>query len=223
MTAWLLLLVMMAASLFWQFRHVRAVGRGRRAVLERVQGLLDEPKITQKGIGYPSMTGSYRGHPVRVHLVADNLTLRRLPRLWLAVSVLRPTHVVQPIDVQLEPAPTDIVCPGLRYRFDHKVPEAWPEHVRIATPHDQDVDYAIFDKSLPVVKDPSVKDIFIAPGGVRIVSLLAVGEVGANRLTRRVKFIITLKEPRLKALLDGGLRLAERANARSQEAANINS
>jgi hypothetical protein len=197
-----------------QVHHVRSVGRERRAVVGDALALLDDVVVTQEGIGYPTVTGAYAGWPVRIELIVDTLTLRQLPRLWLAVTLRRELPVEHPVDVLLRPMSSDIVSPGLRFGHVHAPPPSWPEHLRVATP----VACALPPLAGPaldgLLADERTKSVLVAPGGVRVVTELARGDVGSHRVARRPVFTAVLEPERVRAVLEDELEIARGLAAR---------
>lgn len=193
-----------------QVRHVRRVARERRDAVAEAQELLTDVEVLQDGIGYPSLCGRYAGHGVRIELIVDAVTMRQLPRLWLAVTLKRRLPIRVPVDIVMRPQPTDIVSPGLRFPYEHQRPAAWPEHVRIATPEPGPLPWSDDDGVLAsLLHEPTTKNVILAPGGVRIVSELARGDVASYRVVRRSNFEFGLDSARVQELLDVALKLAD--------------
>lgn len=207
----LALAVVAVALMTWlQVRHVRRVGRERRATVADVEALLADAVTTQDGIGYPTVTGRYAGYDAKVEFIVDTLTMRQLPRLWLTVTLKRRMEVDEPVDILLRPLSTDMVSPGQRFPYEHPAPAAWPDHIRIATPQPtrlpplDDV-----DALTSLLHDPSTKSVVIAPRGVRVVHELARGEVSSHRVIRRPNFHVALEAARVRALLDIAMDVAD--------------
>ena len=60
----------------------------RRRLLDEAYGLLDEPGITIAPDQFPIVTGRITdGRQVRIELIADTMVTRRLPQLWLKVTL----------------------------------------------------------------------------------------------------------------------------------------
>jgi hypothetical protein len=203
-----LALAALAAMVAFQRAHVRRVGGERRALLEGVRSLFEEARVSQEGIGYPCLTATHAGYPVRVDLVADSAAMRQLPRLWLVVSLLRPVDVAAPVDILLRPQPSDIVSPGERFAYEHVAPPGWPDHLRIATPGPDAPDLRPSDTLLALLREPETKDVLAGPGGVRIVQELARADLGQWRLVRRAKFVVQPPRARLASLLDAAHAIA---------------
>jgi hypothetical protein len=212
---WVGLLVGIAAVLVLaaiQTRHRRSVGRERRAVLGRVEGLFSEVTVTQDGIGYPSLRGRWHGHWVKLDLVVDTLAMRQLPTLWLLVSVLRPLPVRTPIDITLRPRSSDIVSAGTGFAYEHDAPAGWPPDLRVTTPEPALPPLEALDGLIELLEQPTTKGVLIAPGGVRVVHALASGAVGQYRVSRRPKFAFAVEPERVTALLRAADAVADRVD-----------
>src|SRR5262245_48040131 len=67
--------------------HRREAGR-RARLLDRVAALLPEALATIRPDGFPALAGRLAdGRAVTVELVPDTLVYRRLPELWLIVTI----------------------------------------------------------------------------------------------------------------------------------------
>jgi hypothetical protein len=196
-----------------QVRDVRRIKRIRREAVVSAQGALTDVEIAQDGMAYPVLRGRFGGHPAKAELIVDTVTIRQLPRLWLAVTVQCPTGAGVPVDILLRPLPTDIVSPGMRFRYVHRVPPDWPAHMRIATreagPLPPLGDVAALES---VVLEPETKSVFVTARGVRIVTEVARGDVAPYRVTRRADFRFELAESRLRHVLGEAVAVARDMN-----------
>jgi hypothetical protein len=191
-----------------QVRHVRRVRAERAAVLRDVAPLFDGAEIAQDGIGFPTLTGTYAGDRVKVELVVDTLALRELPRLWLVVTVFAEVAISGPVDILLRPRSSDIVSPGGRFPYEHAVPPGWPADVRISTAGPEPPPFAALEDALPLLEDARTKALTVTPRGVRVVQLLASGQVGQYRVARRPKFEVELERERVTSLIDAAVGIA---------------
>src|SRR5689334_4478458 len=90
--------------LAWRWRRDQALLRAqRRRFLAGCQDLLLAPRLTQDGADYPTLRGTYRGFRVELKPIADTLALRKLPALWLSVTVEGPTGAPGVLDALLRP------------------------------------------------------------------------------------------------------------------------
>jgi hypothetical protein len=209
-TAGAIALALVAAAILvaLQVRHVRRVRAERGAILCDVAALFGQAEVAQDGIGFPTLTGTYAGERVKVELVVDTLALRELPRLWLVVTVFAEVAVPGPVDILLRPRTADMISPGGRFHYEHAPPLGWPADIRIATSGPEPPPLAALAEALPLLEDRRTKALTVAPRGVRVVQLLASGEVGQYRVVRRPKFEVELERARLTGLIDAAVGIA---------------
>jgi hypothetical protein len=203
--------VIAVALMAWQqTRHVTRVKDERRGAAGPASEVLADVEVLQDGIGYPTIRGRYAGLDVKLELVVDTLTMRQLPRLWLIATVRRDLPLDNPVDIVLRPVSTDVVSPGGRFGWERPRPAAWPEHMRIATPLPGPIPALDQLEVLSgLLHDERTKSVLVAPGGVRVVTELARGDVARHRVVRRADFDVVLEPSRLRRLLDDELELAD--------------
>jgi hypothetical protein len=202
--------VAVVVMVWLQVRDTRKVGQRRRDAVARAEEILTDVEVTQDGIGYPTLRGRFAGHPAKVELIVDTLTLRQLPRLWLAVTVQRPTRVGTPFDVVLRPSSSDIVSPGARFAYEHPHPVGWPPYLRLTTTGpDLAAGLGEAEALTSLLHENETKSVLVTSRGVRIVTELARGDVGPYRVTRRPDFRFVLEAARLRRVLDDALAVAE--------------
>src|SRR6185295_12464405 len=121
-----------ALALYLWRKYLRDRDRRRREperFFGAVQGVLDDARLEDTGtIGYPRLVGRYRGSPVQVLPVVDTLATRRLPALWLLVTLQVPLPIKSRFDLMMRPS-----APTTFSNFDHLPftidrPADFPEH-----------------------------------------------------------------------------------------------
>src|SRR6476620_2903131 len=86
------------------YRRDRARLRAQRAqFFDRCLDLFQSYRITQEGPTYPLLSRSYRGHEIRLEPVIDNMAWRKVPVLWLRVTVLQPNPFKSILDLLVRP------------------------------------------------------------------------------------------------------------------------
>jgi hypothetical protein len=146
-----------------------------RMFYARAEGVLDRSELEETGsLGYPRLVGRYRDMPVQVLPVVDTLPVRRLPALWLLVTLQSPLPVTGRFDLMMRPT-----APTTFSNFD-LLPITLPRHPdfpRDAVVRTDDEDHVlpahIIAPHLQVFEDSRAKELLITPNGVRIVWLLA--------------------------------------------------
>jgi hypothetical protein len=141
----------------------------------RAVAILEHGELQPTGsLGYPRLVGRYRELPVQVHPVIDTLALRRLPALWLLVTVQSALPISARFDLMMRPnAPTtfsnfDLLPATLQ------LPAGFPQGAVVRTDDPERVLPAhILMPHLDVLEDARAKELLITPNGVRLVWLLA--------------------------------------------------
>ena len=196
MTTSFALLILSVAACAWL--TLRAMRDQREAMAER-SGLLAEAghvlSDAKTVIGpdqYPVVTGRIPdGRQVKIELIADTLVTRRLPQLWLRVTLYDTSPIRPTIGALARPTGSEY------YSLVHDMPQwmappisATPLLVRgdgTATP--AQIEFALRHFA-SLFAELSVKEAVISPRGVRIVRQAAQGERGAHLLLRQSRFSI---------------------------------
>ena len=138
---------------------------------------------------FPRLVGEYKGFPVQIKLVVDTLPTRRLPALWLLVTVQSPLALKTRFDMMMRPAgPTtfsnfDLLPQTLRH------PAGFPEHAVIRTEDLEEVLPAeIIKPYISSFFGPRAKELLITENGVRMVWLLAEADRARYGIFRQAEF-----------------------------------
>jgi hypothetical protein len=165
--------------------------RQRRALLDQAAGLLDDPKLTVGSDGYPRLSGlSADGDRISLEVVADSLVPRRLPQLWLKLTLLAPQESSRPsIGVLARPVGTEFYSRVLGLP-DTIVPSFATEFPMLmrgrgATEAALQRTSGLFHT---LFADPALKEIVITPRGAGTVRQIGEGDRGAHVLYRQMRF-----------------------------------
>ena len=193
-------LAAMAAHLGWRLRRARQ----RRAYQNdgfyaAVRELLVDARLENTGtVGYQRLSGRFGGHSIQVLPVVDTLALRRLPVLWLLVTLQEPLPVRGKLDLMMRPngpttfsnfdlLPVTLACPA-----------GFPEHAVLRT---EDAARApplqVLRPHVGMFADPRYKELLIAPNGVRLVWMLAEAERARYGVLRQAEFGEVALQPQL--------------------------
>lgn len=152
--------------------------------------VLDNARLEESGTaGVHRVVGSYHGLPVQVQTVVDTLAVRKLPSLWLMVTIPAPLPVKSTFDLMMRPTgPTSFS------NFDHlpetiERPSDFPEHAVIRT---DDTDHllpahVVRSHLLPFF-DGHAKELLITPKGTLMVVQLAEGDRARYGVFRQASF-----------------------------------
>ncbi len=156
------------------------------------------------GGGYPRLSGTYRGFPVQIHPVIDTLATRRLPALWLLVTLQDALPVKAKFDMMMRPNGATTFSNFDLLPNSIERPPGFPEQAVIRTddplhllpPH-------VVEPHLPPFSGPRAKELLIAPTGLRIVWLIAEADRARYGVFRQAEFGEPVLSPALvRDLLD---------------------
>ncbi len=182
----------------------------RLAFFDRCGPLLDRARREPQPAGYPVLTGSYRGRAFWVEPVIDTLSVRKLPSLWLKVTLVEPMPVEATTDILLRPLGTEDFTPFPHLSHQVETPEGFPSHAVVRT--DAPLAVAPAEALLPaaaLLAKPYGKELLVTPKGVRVV--VQAGE--GNRLSyllRQARFSPEPLDPEmLKEAMDAAIAVAD--------------
>jgi hypothetical protein len=211
---------LIVAALLWR-RWRRDTSR-RDATPQRlfgpVLGLFTHAVLEQTSTpGYPRLRGTFSGVPVQVWPVVDTLAVRRLPALWLLVTIQTPLPVKAKLDLMMRPA-----GPSTFSNFDllpHTLPTP-PGLPDVAVLRTDDVASAPpsqwLSGHLDVFENTRAKELLVTPQGLRFVWLLAEAERARYGVFRQAEFgDVAIDPAMLDDLLKRLLRLREAIVARA--------
>lgn len=183
------------AVLGWRLVYIfRRKQRKKAAAAEflfaDVLGVVEEPVFEQRGADeYPRLSGRYRGFPVQIYPLVDTLATRRLPALWLMVTLQDKLPVQAHFDLMMRPA-----GPTTFSNFDHlphtlDPQEGFPEQAVIRTDNIEDVlPASLIALHLEPFFGQRAKELLITENGSRIVWLLAEAERARYGVLRQAEF-----------------------------------
>jgi hypothetical protein len=197
------------AIVYWRDREIRRRLRGE--FFGDCLNLFQACRVTQDDIYYPVLTGKYGGFDVRLEPVVDHIAWRKIPSLWLKVSVLRPVRHRGVFDLLMRPQAVEFYSPSGALEDRVPVPADWPQDAVVYT------DDAAAMPSLQAVQphihifaDPKMKELVIAPGGVRLVYQVCQADRSHYAVLRQIEFPETRLRPDLaKRLIDSAIEIYE--------------
>jgi hypothetical protein len=180
------------ATLLYRRWHREQAERSRvpERLFGRARALLEGATLEPTGhVSYPRLCGRYAGVPVQVWPVVDTLAVRRLPALWLLVTMQTSLPVSAKLDFMMRPAGVSTFS-----NFD-----LLPHTVPVATgfPHDGVLRTDDRERAPPaawllghldVFDQPRAKELLISPHGLRLVWLLAEAERARYGVFRQAEF-----------------------------------
>jgi len=202
-----LLAVLMA--LLWQSRNAAGLRRAARAAFfDDCKALFSDGMKAVAPTGFPRISGRYKGQTFDLQAVPDTLTYRKLPALWVLVTLPAPMPLRATFDLMIRPggvAPfsnfhqlPDQITPPAGFPADCAIRSDDPAHLP---------DEALLRRYLPLFQDARMKELVISPKGVRLVWLAEEANRGRYLFFRdaemgKLKLPANAIRPLLDALLD---------------------
>jgi hypothetical protein len=170
--------------------------------------------------GFPEVRGRYQGRDVVLRATSDTLMMRKLPTLWLEVSVLEPLPYAATLSYLVRPCNTEFFSPSHRLPERLHLPDGWPqEPAMLRTDRPSAIPpLNVIGDHLRLWNDRRVKELVISPRGVRIVILADEGDRSSYMLLRQAQFKNgPVPAAFVQRLLDAALLLAEDLKASAAE------
>ncbi len=153
-------------------RAVRARRSMRAAYLDACLPVLDDGRVRLTPAGLPRMSGTCRGHAVDVQAVADTLSYRKLPALWLIVTMPGPMPLRAVTDLMLRPRGTETFSHHMSLPHQIAAPAGLPADCALRTDDPGHVVAAApIARALDRLGTDRTKEIILSPKGLRIVWL----------------------------------------------------
>ena len=172
-------------------REHRTALRLRSGLLDTAAVHLTDPSITLAGDHFPVLTGRLAdGRQVRMELIADNLVFRRLPQLWLKMTLREPAKCDRP-SIGVLARPTGAEFYSIVHGFQEWIAPPQTEAALLmrgdadASPRDIERAGALFQG---LFSDPTVKEAAITPRGARLIRQVGQCDRGAHLLLRQIRF-----------------------------------
>ncbi len=192
-------------------RHLRRASADRVAqrtgYLDACRALLDAPRMGRGDSGFARLGGRYLEVEADIQALPDTLTFRKLPALWVLVTLPGPLPVGATMNLMIRPTGIE---PFSRFQtLSHQLdrPDDFPEDCAIRTdsrahmpPED------LVRAHLHIFDDPRVKELVISPKGVRIVFLAEEAQRSRYLIYRDAEMGVTpiaanLLKPKLDQLI----------------------
>lgn len=167
-----LIFVALAALLIWQIvvglRRKVSRTTARAAFLSQTLPLFDRVTTQIAPNGFPRMTAHQGNLGFDLQLVQDSLTFRKLPTLWLMVTLPAPMPLTARLHIMARPTGFE---PFSNFKYlHHTIDLPLPEDC-VAHCDDPAQVPLIVPRHCAVFADPMVKELVITPQGLRIVIL----------------------------------------------------
>lgn len=194
----LVVLVLTALVLWRQSRRQVAQTLAARArLLEPCLPLFEGAVVRPASLGYPRLSGRAMGRIWDVQVVPDGLGVRKLPALWLLVSVTEPMPVAGTLHLMLRPTGAEGFSNFRRLPDQGALPEGFPQDAGLRGEGVAGVSPALMLPVVAALGEARVKEVIISPKGLRVTLLLDEAERGKYLILRQVDLGRAPVEPAL--------------------------
>ena len=201
--------------LAWRLLQIaRAQAAQRSAALDDCTALLSGASVNDSGSDYPILRGGYRGADFEVQPLLDHVGFRKLPSLWLLVTLRDTLPVPGRLDVLLRPQNIEFYADGNGTpelpgrRID--LPPDWPAHhlARLGGADWSPPLGALREAVGELLDTSALKQLLVTPRGLRLV-VRAGGVKRADYLVLRSLMPEQRRVPPelLRGALDAALRV----------------
>lgn len=173
----LILLLIMAgvgAAMFARqnLRAAHARRLSRFAYFDRCRPLLSGSRLGRCATGFPRLSGKYRNCEADLQVVPDTLTFRKLPALWVLVTLPVPMPVRSTFNLMIRPTGVEPFSGFHRLPDQIAIPDGFPKDCAIRTDDPRNLlPEHILAPHLSLFDNPRIKELVISPKGLRIVFL----------------------------------------------------
>jgi hypothetical protein len=193
------------AALVWVYRRdQRRLKAQRGRLFASCLALLEDPRQRQDDLGYPILTGRYRGQRFHIDAVIDHIAVRKVPSLWLRVSLFADLPHLATLDILMRAQNVEFYSPSndLPHRVD--VPAGWPAEAVIHTDDPARMPPpGVIAPHLDFFRQPQAKEMLVTPKGLRLVYQASQADKLHYQVLRQANFAAPELAPELlRQLLD---------------------
>lgn len=189
--------------------HRRRIKNQRAGMFAHCKTLFSEAKVTQDDVNFPVLEGHYQGFPIKLEPIADHVGFRKLPSLWLLITVKAPQPYKGVFDFLVRPQNIEFFSPSEHLEHQLEVPGNWPQYATLKTDNPANMPpVERLDKHMDLFDDNKTKELLITAKGIRIVYQANQANQNTYRTLRSLSFEdLTIKRERLQELLDKAIAI----------------
>lgn len=169
-------------------RHHRQAMQARAMLLDNSDKVIAIKRSQVDRAGFRHVSGEFDGTAVSLKLEVDNLTARRLPVMWLHLTMLRPSDSTGSLDMLMRPQSGDAFSPGWDWSQMVTPLKNWPEHARYVSENSPPDLQSIDSDVRTIFADQRAKEVLITPQAVRLTYLIRQADRGNYLLMRNAEF-----------------------------------
>ena len=158
-----------------------------RAVIKTIlQNVSDEPTDTA---GVDSWRGFWKSEQVQVRTIVDTLATRKLPTLWLSITVNERVNIDATFNMMARPNSVTTFSNFELLPHTVQTPAGFPDYAVVRTDNNEAaLPLEIIRAHLGIFGNSKTKELLITPNGVRIVVLAAEADRARYGVFRQADF-----------------------------------
>ena len=183
-----------AAIAYFIIKRTMAKAERQRQIPNRlfaeVAALFTDPAIKLgESLGSHVLTGIYDNHQFEIKTITDTLNTRKLPSLWLMITLKSPIPIKHTLDMMLRPAGPSTFSNFDFLPFIIVAPSGFPEQAVLHSDEDHSpFDLNLLKHLLSFFKNPRAKEFLATPNGLRFVTQLGEAERARYLVAREARF-----------------------------------
>lgn len=191
----------------WRAAKTRSARRG--AYLDQCRALFSDVKIGVGATGFARLSGRYQTHLFDIQVVPDTLTFRKLPALWVLVTLPEPLPLRATSDLMIRPTGVEPFSNFRTLPDQIALPAGFPEDCALRTDAPEHLpDQALLRRHLGNFDNPRLKEMILSPKGARLVFLAEEAERSRYLIYRDCEMgQVPMRPERLKPQLDALITL----------------
>ena len=185
-------------------RETRARNASRAGYFGAVKPLFDGGETRLQPTGFPRMTGRRDGLAFDLQAIPDTLTFRKLPALWVLVTLPEALPVQATLDLLARPSGNEPFTRFATLPQSLPTPPDLPKEIAIRSDDATGIPPPdLLARHADLFGDPRVKELVLSPKGLRIVILAEEADRSRYLIFREAEMGRTpLASARLQPLLD---------------------
>lgn len=185
----IIVLIAMAVYLYRSYQKDKnTITQNRSRLLDDCLNLLAAPDMQQHGLEFPKLNGLYEGHNISLELLVDTLAVRKVPPLWLTVTVKGKQSISGSLDIIVRPQNSEFYSPSWQWDGNLQAPDHWPAHSSIKY-QQEPASLDVLGQFVPdLFKDEHMKELLVMPQFVRLTYLAKQADRGEYMIMRNSVF-----------------------------------
>ncbi len=149
-----------------------ARARDRAAIFDNIAPHFDDVRLSPSPDGFARMTGRRDGNRFDLRVMQDTLTMRKLPALWLLVTLTERQPMAATTDILLRPSGGEPFSPFMRLPVTVTPPPGLPADAGVRSDGKGTLpDPQVLAPHLGILHDTAAKELLLTPAGLRLVWL----------------------------------------------------